>query len=64
MNKIRELRQKNGLTQVQLAQHLYIDRSTVAKWETGESNPRADMLTKIAKVLECSIDDLLCESKS
>lgn len=35
---------------------------TIAKWETGKANPRADLLPKLAKALGCSVDDLFAES--
>jgi len=59
MNRIKELRTAAGLTQEQVAVELSIDRSTVAKWETGESLPRADKLPELAKILSCSTDELL-----
>lgn len=48
-----------GLSQERLANLLKVDRSTVAKWETGKSMPRAELLPKIAKILGCTVDDLL-----
>lgn len=60
MTKIRELRQKLKLTQEELAKKLGVERSTVTKWELGESKPRADMLVKLSKILGCSVDILLC----
>jgi putative HTH-type transcriptional regulator len=47
-----------NLTQIELAKMLNVDRSTVAKWETGGALPTADKLPKIAKALNCKIDDL------
>lgn len=58
MIKIKKLRDKCGISQMQLAKMLEIDRSTVAKWETGEASPRSDKLPVLAKALECKIDDL------
>lgn len=58
MNKIKQLRENANLTQQQLSETLKIDRSTVAKWETGEAMPRADKLPELAKIFGCSIDDL------
>ena len=63
MNVIQKLRNKNKLTQEQLANILSVDRSTIAKWETGEAMPRADKLPEIAKALNCTIDDLFEEVK-
>lgn len=56
----RSLRDAAKLTQDGLAEKLGVDRSTVAKWETGDALPRAAMLPRIASVLGCSIDALLC----
>lgn len=56
----RRLRNAAKLTQDGLAEKLGVDRSTVAKWETGDALPRAAMLLKIASILGCSMDVLLC----
>lgn len=56
----RALREKAGMTQEALSQALNVDRSTVAKWETGDALPRAKDLPDIARVLNCTVNDLLC----
>lgn len=58
---IRKLRLKSKLTQEALANRLGVAPSTVAMWERRKSNPRATMLPKLAKVLGCTIDELLTE---
>lgn len=58
MTAIKIMREKANLTQMQLAEIIDIDRSTVAKWETGEASPRADKLPLLAEALGCKIDDL------
>ncbi len=58
MNEIRIKRQDMGFTQEKLSRLLKVNRSTVAKWETGESQPRSELLPQIAKILNCKIDDL------
>lgn len=58
MNNIKKMREQAKLTQNEVAISLRIQQSTVAMWETGESMPRAGLLPKLAKVLNCSIDDL------
>ena len=58
MKKLSGLREKAGFTQGNLAHILKIDRSTIAKWETGEAMPRSDKLPELAKTLQCSIDEL------
>ena len=53
------MRAKVNLTQEEVARELNIDRSTVAKWETGKADPRAEMLVKLSKLFGCSIDELM-----
>lgn len=55
---IRALRKNKGYRQEDLARELFVDRSTIAKWETGEAIPRASRLPKLAKILSCTIEDL------
>lgn len=59
MNGIRDYRIQHNLSQVDLARIVGVERSTVSKWETGEAKPRADMLVKLAKALNCKVDDFL-----
>lgn len=55
------MRIKANLLQQDVADALKINRSTVAKWETGETLPRADKLIDIARLYGCSVDDLLSD---
>ena len=57
---IRQLREKSGMTQAELAEKLYVSDKTVSKWEKGLSIPDVQMLIKIAEVLEVSINELVC----
>ena len=59
MNNIQAKRNEVKLKQEDIARALDIDRSTVAKWETGRSLPWAELLVRLAKVLGCSIDELM-----
>lgn len=52
-------REELALTQADIANILGVDRSTVAKWETGQSLPRAELLPKLAQILKCTVDELL-----
>lgn len=64
MNAISKLREKNNLSQKELAQKLNITQGAVSQWETGESKPKTEMLPKLAKVLNCTIDELFEDAKS
>lgn len=57
--RFKNVREKSGLSQQELATALGVDQSTVCLWETGKTKPRAKLLPAIAKILGCSIDDLL-----
>lgn len=56
--RIKELRQKAGLTQIELANEMDAAQSSVASWETGAALPRTRELPALARALKCSIDDL------
>jgi len=54
--KIKELRTDQNLSQAKLAQHLKIDKSTIAKYETGEREPKFFVLCKIADFFKVPLD--------
>lgn len=58
MTNISNIRKKLCITQQKLSEQLGINRSTIAKWESGEAMPRADKLPDLARILKCNIDDL------
>lgn len=60
---IKAFRKNRGLTQEELAIRVNVVRQTVSKWEKGLSVPDADMLQKIADVLEVTVSQLLGEEK-
>lgn len=60
MKQLKLLRKQKGLTQKELAEKLGVGRTTVTLWETEVNTPRSSMLPKIARVLSCTVDDLLC----
>ena len=58
-DNICNLRKNRGLTQEELAIRLNVVRQTVSKWEKGLSVPDAEMLQKLADILEVSVSQLL-----
>lgn len=56
---LQKIRSEKGLSQQKLADLLYVDRSTVASWETGRRVPDAVTLRKISKLFDVDISILL-----
>ena len=56
---IKELREKNKMTQLQLAEKLGVSDKTVAKWETAKGYPDITLLEPIAKVFRISVTELI-----
>lgn len=57
--RIRELRQKAGLTQGELARRVGLrSSSTVTMWESGERVPKSEILPRLSAELGCTIDEL------
>ena len=56
---IRNLREKHGLSQEQLAEHLMVTRQAVSRWETGETQPNTETLKLLSKEFDVSINTLL-----
>ncbi len=56
---LKNLREKNGLTQEQLAERLMVTRQAVSRWETGETQPNTDTLKLLSREFDISINTLL-----
>ena len=56
---IRELRTKNGLSQDELAEKVFVTRQTVSRWENGETTPNIDTLKLLSKLFDVSINTRL-----
>lgn len=58
-DRLKTLRKEKGYKQVSLAKALHTGRSTLAMWETGQSEPTNEMCSRIAELLDCSVGYLL-----
>lgn len=56
---LKRLRTEKGFSQNQLARAMFVNRATISKWESGSRLPSADMITRLAKVLEVDVGKLL-----
>ena len=59
-DNLRRLRQKNELTQKQVADALHLDRSTYAYYESGTTEPSMGTSRKLADLFNVSMDVLCC----
>ena len=56
---IYELRTKNGLSQEELAEKVFVTRQAVSRWENGETVPNTETLKLLSNLFEVSINTLL-----
>lgn len=61
--RLKELREKAGLSQNALAKQLGFAQSTVGMWESGKNKPEYDTLTQIADFFNVSTDYLTGREK-
>jgi len=58
-NKVKELRERMGLNQTQIASFLGVDQSYISKCEKGERQFNVDLLEKLCNLFGCSMNDML-----
>ena len=58
-NRLRYIRRSKGLTQAKLAEQAKVNRTVIARFETGRTGMSTQNLMKIAHVLGCSMEDVL-----
>ena len=58
------LMSKQGIKQVDLANHLNVSQSTVSSWVSAEKMPRMDKIERIADFLGVEAADLISKSSS
>ena len=56
---LRKLRTEKGLSQQDLANQMYVTRSTIARWENGSRLPNAMMISRLAECLCIDFNTLL-----
>ena len=54
-----ELRTKNGLSQDELAEKVFVTRQAVSRWENGETVPNTETLKLLSRLFDVSINTLL-----
>lgn len=59
--KLSHLRKKEGLSQAEVSEKLYVSRQAVSRWEAGESRPSTENLRALSKLYNVSLEYLLDE---
>ncbi len=59
MFKLKEAREKAGLTQKEIAVSLGVSVQSVSNWEVGNREPSIDVMVKICNLCNVSADELL-----
>ena len=59
--KLKTYRAEHNMTQEELAARLFVTRAAVSKWERDAGYPGIDSLKLIAKLMDCTLDELVSD---
>lgn len=57
--KLKALRLKNGLTQDELGEKLYLSRTSISNYEIGKNEPNIETIIAISDLFNITTDELL-----
>lgn len=63
VRRLREIREKRGLRQAELAKKMGLQPSAISQFETGAREPSTENIQKLASALEVTTDYLLAGTK-
>lgn len=64
MNRIKELRKKNHLTQHELGSLLHLSQQQIQKYESGILEPKASVLVALADLFHTNTDYILMRTET
>ena len=62
INRLRELREQRGYTQLKVALDLNLNQNSISRYESGSREAGFDMLIRFADYYGVSIDYILCRT--
>lgn len=62
MNRIKQLREENNWTQLELSKKMNCAMSSIAMYESETRKPSMEVLLKLSEIFDCSIDYILGKS--
>jgi transcriptional regulator with XRE-family HTH domain len=57
--QIRKKRKELGMSQEELAKLIGATQANISWWESGEVEPKASSLRRLAEVFGCTVDDFI-----
>ena len=63
-SRIKEARERQNLSQDELAEKMNISRQAISKWETGKSYPDIEKILKLSDIFNLSLDELVKGDKT
>ena len=57
---LKKLRTEKGLSQRELSEQIYVTRTAITKWESGNRLPDVAMINRLSEVLDVDVSILLC----
>ncbi len=60
--RIKEYRERTGMTQEALADKLNVDRSVISYWERGKATPCKKHRAMLCAILQCTEMELMSEA--
>lgn len=60
---IKTMQEQAGMSQAELSRKIDVSQPFLNKIERGKKNPPLDVLIEIAKVFECTIDELVYDRR-
>jgi transcriptional regulator with XRE-family HTH domain len=63
-SRIKEARERQNLSQDELAEKMNISRQAISKWETGKSYPDIEKILELSDIFNLSLDELVKGDKT
>ena len=63
MLNIRKIRKSKKISQKSIASLIGVTQAAVSQWESGKTTPTAQNLIDLARILDCTTDDILITDK-
>ena len=61
-NRLRQLREERGFTQLKLSLDLFLNQNSISRYESGAREASYELLIRFADYYDVSIDYILCRT--